>query len=54
MKKLNEWAGWGMGRDRDRKRGGTVSIFQTAVKPEGFLGMVPDTIIPGHTYTNTH
>lgn len=34
--------------------GGSVSISQTAVKPEGFLGMVPDTIIPGHTHKHTH
>lgn len=29
--------------------GGSVSVFQTAVKPEGFLGLVPDTIIQTHT-----
>lgn len=29
--------------------GWSVSVFQTVVKPEGFLSMVPDTIIQTHT-----
>lgn len=40
--------------EKNRERGGGGVLSQTAVKPEGFLGMVPDTIIPGHTQTHTN
>lgn len=45
-----EWEGQ-RGEEKEEEEGGG-SISQTAVKPKGFLVLVPDTIIPGHTHTN--